>query len=49
MTRNIFVGQLGFTVRNEQTTLGTLCGNQFPVAASFYGTVASAASVGCPQ
>ena len=49
VTRNTFVGQFGFTVRNEQTTLGTLCGNVFPVAASFYGTAASAASAGCPQ
>src|SRR6478609_8668030 len=52
ITRNTFVNQLGFTIRNEQTTLGTVCGNQFAAGATMYGisgAAATATTAQCPS
>ena len=44
VTRNTFGDQRGYSVRNEQVNLGSVCGNQFPVGATWYGATASAAT-----
>jgi hypothetical protein len=47
VTRNTFSGQLGYTIRNEQTTLGTVCGNKFPAGGTWYRITAAAAGAAC--
>jgi len=47
VTRNTFGDQRGFSFRNEQVTLGSVCGNQFPVGATWYGATVSATTAPC--